>query len=115
MIDNLQREIILATDSVRKRLAAADIGGSFTLNINISGRIQDGEVKCEYKLCKNYGADTKGHSLDPVVKEFLRREGWEEVNAPLALPAPQDMYKTEEPVGSDPQPDTDDREPVNES
>lgn len=103
MIDNLQREIILATADLRKRLAAANIGGSFTLNISIDGRIQDGEVRCEYRLCKNYGTDTKGHSLDPVITEFLRRQGWEETNAPLALPAPQDMYKTAE--DSDPQPD----------
>lgn len=92
-MDNLHREIILATTAVRKRLADADIGGSFTLNINVSGRIQEGEVKCEYKLCKNYGADTKGHALGPVVTEFLRREGWEERHAPLALPAPNEMYK----------------------
>lgn len=92
-MDNLHREIILATANLRKRLADADLGGTFTLNIVVSGRIQDGEVKCEYKLCRNYGPDTKGHSLDPVITELLRREGWEERNAPLTLPAPSEMYK----------------------
>jgi hypothetical protein len=110
-MDNLHREIILATAALRKRLADADIGGSFGLTINISGRIQDGDVLCEYRLCKNYGSDTKGHSLTPVINEFLRRNGWEETNAPLALPAPSDMYKSLEPVApvitidNDPQPD----------
>lgn len=110
-MDNLHREIILAVAALRKRLADADMGGTFGLVINISGRIQDGEVKCEYKLCKNYGVDTKGHSLEPVIKEFMRREGWEETNAPLALPAPSEMYKSLEPVApvitidNDPQPD----------
>lgn len=108
-MDNLQREIILATANVRKRFADADLGGHFTLAINISGRIQDGEVKCEYRLCKDYGADTKGHALEPVVKECLRRLGWEETNAPLALPAPADMYKE---ADNDPQPIINDEDAI---
>jgi len=86
----LHNVFIAATHEVRRRLAAADLGG-FTLQLKASGRTmtdQD-EIKLEYILCApQYGPDVRGNDLERVITEVIRRSGWDETNAPQALPAP---------------------------
>lgn len=64
-------------------------GNEFSFIVKASGRILDGEVKLEYKLSKSfYESDAVvGNSPSAVSDEFLRRAGWEKVNAPLAISA----------------------------
>ena len=75
---------------IRQKLKdAADIlpGNEFAITIKASGRIKDGEVEISYKLCTDkYGSNpVNGNSTYAVVEEFLRRNGWQAVNKPLAI------------------------------
>jgi hypothetical protein len=97
-MDNLHREVIAVTATVRKMLADADIGGSFRMEVTVSGRIQEGEVLCEYRIGSLYGETTKGQDIMSVAKEYMRRQGWNESHAPLALPAPDDVESNDQPV-----------------
>lgn len=79
----LKREI----KRLRERLANANIGSEFRLDIEVTGRVQEGEVKVTYKLSQgSYGQNaTEGNSLAPTLDEFMRRYGWNSVNAPKAI------------------------------
>lgn len=78
----LKREV----KRVRERLQACDEVSEFRLSIEASGRTRDGEVVLEYSLSKQYGGSTvKGNSIDAVVDEFVRRNSWNNNNAPLAI------------------------------
>lgn len=81
-----------AVKGLRQRLLpAADKGllpsNEFRMEIKAQGRIQDGEIKIEFILCRDiYGSDpVKGNSLEAVTEEYLRRAGWQAVNAPIAI------------------------------
>jgi hypothetical protein len=87
----LHAAFVAATEHVRDRLGAADMG-SFSLTIAASGRTlsDKSEVKIEYRLGKStYGTAVTGNDLERTIKEMLRREGWNETNAPLALSGPK--------------------------
>lgn len=100
-MDNLRHELTEAVTALRQRLADADIGSNFRLDIEVSGRIQGGEVKVAYVLGDSYSStNARGARLGPVVTEFLRRHGWNEANTPLALEAPAPL---EEPVAEHPE------------
>lgn len=89
-MDNLHRELALAITELRSRLDKANIGSSFRLDIEVSGRISGGDVLVSYRLGHSYGsANPTGARLSPVIDEFLRRNGWDETNAPLALESPE--------------------------
>lgn len=95
-MDTLHSAVVAATKDIRQRLADADIGGQFRLDIEVSGRIQGGDVIISYTLGEMYSSsNAKGARLHPVVDEFMRRKGWDERNAPLCLedfteePAPE--------------------------
>jgi hypothetical protein len=75
-----------AVRQIRESLSRADEGSEFYFTIEASGRIQEGEVKLEFGLAESsYGTKVKGFSIQPVVDEYLRRHGWEKVNAPKAI------------------------------
>jgi len=78
-----------ATESVRERFGAADIG-RFSLNITAEGRTMTDtdEVKIEYHISAGWDCNVKGNNLETCIIEVLRRHGWNERNAPLALAAP---------------------------
>ena len=86
-MNNLERTVEQAVLALRARLAAADIGSDFRLDIEAQGRIQGGDVRISYVLTgSSYGSDsTRGNRLEPVVDEFLRRKGWNQANEPLAI------------------------------
>lgn len=69
---------------VKHQIAGVDIP-CFTFRLEASGRTHEGELKIEVSIGE-YGVEVKGGSTEAVVREFLRRKGWEEANAPLALP-----------------------------
>jgi hypothetical protein len=96
-MDKLHQEIVVAVADLRRRLADANVGSHFRLDIEVSGRIEGGDVLVAYVLGETYGAaNARGARLTPVIDEFLRRKGWNEAHAPLALEAPQPCY--EEPI-----------------
>jgi hypothetical protein len=88
---SLARELHLvytsAVEEVRTRLGAADIG-HFSFHIDADGRTltDRSEVKIEYHLAAGYDCRVKGNDLNAVIVEVLRRHGWDEAHAPLALP-----------------------------
>ncbi len=91
------------TVSLRQELNDAEIGSSFNMSIDVSGRVAGGDVIVKYSVSGLYGSKvTEGSRLAPVLSEFMRRNGWEKRNAPLALPAPGEPL--EEPVAQDNEP-----------
>src|SRR6185312_1006086 len=93
-MSNLERVVEDAVMELRSRLAAANIGSDFRLDIEASGRIQGGQIKIAYVLSGTmYGTnEARGNRLAPVIDEFLRRQGLNHANEPLAIgyepPAP---------------------------
>ena len=93
----LHAAIAEAIADVQQELVDKEIGGSFRIDIEVSGRINDGEVLVEYRVGDCYGSNNpKGARLAPVVSEYLRRRGWNKANAPMALMAPGEFR--DEPV-----------------
>lgn len=87
----LHAAFVAATNEVRDRFGAADLG-SFSLSIVASGRTltDTSEVKIEYRLGKGkYDTMVEGNDLERCIIEMLRRNGWNETNKPLALPGPK--------------------------
>lgn len=74
--------------ALRAELQKVESLSRFEFGVEISGRVHDGELKINYKCGEySYSADkTEGGRATAVVKEFLRRKGWNEANAPLCLP-----------------------------
>lgn len=79
-----------AINEYRKELADANIEcNTFEISVSASGRVQDGDVKITYECGPQYGNAVKGGTLEAVVEEYLRRNGWDRRHAPLALEAPK--------------------------
>lgn len=71
---------------VRERLKSVESLSTFQLKIIASGRINDGEVKLTYFVANEYGGgEVKGDSLNAVLDEYLRRNGWEKIHAAKAI------------------------------
>ena len=76
-----------AVRQVRAALRGADQGSEFEFEIHAKGRVQEGEVKLSFKLADGYyaGVSVTGNSVQGVLDEYLRRQGWTKRNAPLAI------------------------------
>ena len=88
----IYRELHLALErvvnDVRRQLAEAN-QSYMRLDIEVSGRIQDGDVSINYRLGDHYGTNTpSGGNLMAVVEEHLHRSGWIKKNAPVLLSSP---------------------------
>jgi hypothetical protein len=85
--DRLHNAIVTATHEIRNRLGAADVG-SFSFTIETSGRTMTdtSEVKIEYRVSAGWDCSVKGDELEACIVEVLRRKGWDDRHAPLALP-----------------------------
>lgn len=72
---------------LRDSLQQVDEISRLDFNIDISGRVHDGELKIEFSLGSTYntGGKVDGGSIEAVVKEYLRRFGWDQRNKPLEL------------------------------
>jgi len=73
-------------------------GNEFYFIITASGRILDGELLLKYSLQRNsyeYNP-VAGNSPNAVTDEFLRRAGWEKINAPLAISAKPPVQDNDE-------------------
>jgi hypothetical protein len=72
---------------LRERLRLCEGLSEFSLEIEASGRVLDGDIDLSYSLSKSsYGAGkVSGDKLDAVLDEFLRRNGWEKLHAPKAI------------------------------
>src|SRR5438445_12049657 len=72
---------------VRNELQEIEDISSLQFDIDISGRLHDGELKIEFKLGSSYGVggQVKGGDLEAIVREYKRRFGWDQRNKPLEL------------------------------
>jgi len=78
---------------IRKTLADHNVS-NFYFSASADGRTMTGDIKIEFKLGKqSYSEIVKGNSVDAVLDEFLRREGFEKKHDSLCLPsvAPQEL------------------------
>lgn len=85
MFKKLHEQIVIAASQIKDRIGECnDAPGHMTFQMIVSGRV-NGDLKLEYKLGE-YGGDVKGASLAAVLEEYLRRNGWEKRNDPVAIP-----------------------------
>ena len=72
---------------VRKELRNIEDLTRFSLEIKMTGRVHQGDVKIEYTIAEgDYGSGAvRGVGIEPVLEEFLRRHGWEKKFAALSL------------------------------
>jgi hypothetical protein len=79
---------------IRQRLQAIDTLPRFRIDIEIFGRVHEGEIDITFKLGQQYvdESSAEGGNLDCVVNEFMHRFGWKTVNNPLRIggPRPED-------------------------
>jgi hypothetical protein len=83
-MDKLHEAICKAVTDARELLASNNVGHHITLEIEISGRVNDGDLKIQYGA-GDYGPSVKGDTLRNVVQEHMRRSGWNDRHAPLYL------------------------------
>lgn len=88
---------------VRAELSVINEISSLDFDIDISGRLHDGELKIKFSVGSTYstGGKVEGGSIDAVLKEYKRRFGWDKRNQPLELSfSPEPVLETIElPVG----------------
>jgi hypothetical protein len=86
-----------AVHDVRDTLSSQNIG-DFELTMHACGRtMTDADsVKIEYRIGGRYSDDSvRGNDLYKVLVEYMRRKGWNDTNAPLALAAPAEAVAEE--------------------
>ena len=71
---------------IRALLQEIEILPAFRIDIEIDGRVHDGDLNVTFKISEgSYSDATAGGDIDAVVREFMRRFGWKARNAPLRL------------------------------
>jgi hypothetical protein len=73
---------------IREKLSQVESISSFQLEIEITGRVHEGDLEVRFKLGQLYstGGQVKGGSIEPVVLEYLRRFGWDEKHQVKLIP-----------------------------
>lgn len=69
---------------LRRQLRQVESLSRFELEITIEGRLHDGDLELKYRIGE-YSKAVTGDSLGPVVDEFMRRHGWEQIHSPKAI------------------------------
>lgn len=72
---------------VRETLAYHNIP-DFHFSIDVSGRCSAGSAKLQYRLGERYGSAVTASTIRPLVEEFLRRKGFDNLHAAVELPPP---------------------------
>lgn len=72
---------------VRSELSVIDEIPKLDFDIEIDGRLHDGELKIKFSVGSVYetGGKVEGGSIDAVLQEYKRRFGWDQRNQPLEL------------------------------
>lgn len=72
---------------VRDRLKVLEDLSSLDFEIEVSGRVHDGDLRINYQIGSTYneGGVVKGPRLEVVIDEYLRRFGWDMRNQPLCI------------------------------
>lgn len=78
---------------IRAELSTVESISSLDFDIDVSGRVHDGDINIEFRIGSSYshGGQVKGGSITAVVSEYKRRFGWDERNTPLCLPAVEEV------------------------
>jgi hypothetical protein len=75
-----------AAIGVRDQLADMDSLYSFNLRLEADGHVHQGDLNITIRLGSNsYSTGVEVNRLEPVVTEYMRRNGWDDANAPLCL------------------------------
>ena len=93
---HLDSSLKSVTQEIRQILANHDIG-NFHFKILANGRTAAGDAKMSYSLSEHGYDPIEARAVKPMIEEFLRRKGFDLVNAPLELPAPGRAAEDEEP------------------
>jgi len=75
-----------AAIDVRNQLSNVDGLYTFNLRLEADGHVHQGDINITIKLGSGtYSIGVEGNRLEPVVTEYMRRNGWDKANAPLCL------------------------------
>lgn len=92
MSQALHNAFIADATMVRETLAELDVA-SFNVSITIEGRTLSDADQCKitYEVGNGHwgSACVKGDSIESCLHELMRRLGWNQEHAPLALPKPR--------------------------
>lgn len=81
-----EQALVAEVKRLRKMAQAYDGISSLRLDIEISGRINSGDMKVEFVMSDNeYSSGVRGISVDATFNEMVRRKGWEVNNKPLMI------------------------------
>lgn len=82
--DNMIKDLAV---HIRNELSQIEEISKIQFSIEIYGRTHDGELRVRYEIGSSYqdGGVVKGPKLDVVLKEYLRRFGWDKRNQPLEI------------------------------
>lgn len=98
--EKLEEALIEAVVAIREEMSGLEDPPSyFNFNIEVDGRVLDGDLEIKFSFGGSYVETTKGGNLSRVTAEYLRRFGWNKRNDPLCLPkvAPNDKSDDEIP------------------
>lgn len=72
---------------IRNELQQLEDVSSLDFNIMIDGRVHDSELRITFEIGSAYGKGgvVKGGSVDAVLREYMRRFGWDLKHQPLML------------------------------
>ena len=72
---------------LRSKAQANTAWREFAIDIEVRGRVHEGDLRIEFSVGESYGADSsaKAHSLRAALHEWTRRKSWNEANRPLML------------------------------
>src|SRR5512143_2481457 len=83
-----EQDVVEAVKAIRELIAMDDKAPSyFHFAVIAEGRVRDGDIHIQFKLGESdYNNVVKGDNADAVLKEYLRRIGWQKAHEYLALP-----------------------------
>lgn len=72
---------------IRNELQQLEDVSSLDFNIMINGRVHDSELRITFEIGSTYskGGVVRGGSVDTILREYMRRFGWDLKHQPLML------------------------------
>tara|TARA_Y100000310_G_scaffold327344_1_gene393551 strand:+ start:651 stop:953 length:303 start_codon:yes stop_codon:yes gene_type:complete len=73
--------------TLREEMQVAETCTDFYFRVDATGRLHDGDIRISYQVGEDCytGEHVKGNDPRICLEEYLRRHGWDTVNAPLSI------------------------------
>lgn len=80
-----EKACVAEAKRIQHQLSLADDVTRFEFEMKAEGRVVGGEILITFSIGANYDPDVKGKSVDAVLHEAMRRNGWTRDNQPLCI------------------------------